>query len=204
MGYYNRWAVLIFPVAQKTAVAALLTKHGFTGVVDDRLPIIANADDDEAAAKGFAVVMQVDNHGEAVLKLATGINANIRCAVEFGKDEALRKAMNWVRARGYRLKPTRWMILVIAANLLTATNAYLAKHDVVVTQTRALIRKTDPAGANPRAYGIQFATDPFMEDRIWKATVATANTEAFASRVRAQANAEALAFIDSKGLKLKP
>ena len=105
MGYYRIFAVILIPADKVEQARAFLLKHGIgTGILTKA--IIRITDPDDQAPRGYAGMVRVDNGGWAAIKKAVAGQANCYVFGDMRKKQAASSALAFIKAKGFRLKPS--------------------------------------------------------------------------------------------------
>ena len=203
MGYYNKWAVLLIPASIKQQALNYLNRHGISGDVFDSRPIIRLTDDDDASPRGYAAVMRVDNYTLDVLRQGADLHAQAECFVSTKRNVARDEALEFIRGKGLRIRPRYWMALLVRADLKQQALKVLRNKGIKPTNTYAFIKEEDPNDTAPRAYGAMFSADQYNSRDIDRLAAAMPGAFTFTSTNKSTAQSEAMAFVRSKGYKLK-
>ena len=99
-----------------------------------------------------------------------------------------------------------YCVLLVSADKLTEADNYLYRHGYGRGNlNRALIREADPDNAPAKGWACMVQVDAaFVTTARTKAAAIGAKAQVFASMHRQTAKQEALAFVTSKGYRVKP
>lgn len=105
MGYYRIFAVILVPATLVEQARTFLRKHGIGEAILTK-PIIRIADPDDQAPRGYVGMVRVDTGGWATLKKAVAGQANCYVFGDMRKKQAAASALAFIKAKGFRLKPS--------------------------------------------------------------------------------------------------